>query len=753
MVARGDIMTQAQMDDLADLANTKMPAGAVGYVQLSDPFEFAYIDNDLEPPANLIGSLVYTGVSSGAVDSWYLVRVYTYKDVGGRRHYSGQYAQAGCRIVSADMVTEAHVHWTWDAVTGADGYIIVFTDLSWNTSELGGYPTGNIVFPLWNEVIATEEYDQDDNTTWSDQPPCGYGAWPRMISWIHFWAVGGYTDAGAYDADVANYPLVSGPWVVSIGDVLRITQGYYSDIEYWFPSDGDPITVEHVVEIANKISPWCQVDSSAVSNLVSNLKIKSADGGTLRIYVRWRQTGSATGWSHSVSITTGTATITSETWTEIDNQNLELYAEIELTAAVDQVITFDVTAPDGTVMAHYFPGGVAGTGLIFDESLWSDTDSGIMFWGDVLFDHRDMTPVLADAIHPTQNTYKVTAVEEPDYGFYTFQGIVFMSDGGAGYGHHDDGPVLKASVPGGVWVAKTKPVFAEHTFLDIDLPSYNWVRTLTEYKIAGFGETSMSRGYSDPTSRDGRTTYSRVENPVANGAAVYPVLRDTDTAPAWLYQTDYFYGGEGFVDRPLEPYTYQVMPGQNSTMVFGEDFVICTVPQAGYCVFRITVRTRASAAGVVPTVSSDTDVKVGTFLAGVFVEYETLTILSGESEASMDVFWPVLEVNGSFVGWQSDTSVDVFAQVNFMPQMISDFFPDYDRQTADPQGFLYGDFCGFPYRKFSDDLGIPVIPRAVLRDGNKTNSTWASGYRDAMTVFQPSATIYNDTEAMLNLMP
>lgn len=748
-------MTQAQMDDLADLANTKMPAGAVGYVQLSDPFEFAYIDNDLEPPANLSGSLVYTGISSGAVDSWYLVRVYTYKDVGGRRHYSGQYSQAGCRIREIDMSTEAHVHWTWDAVTGADGYIIVFTDLSWNASELGGYPTGNVVFPRWNEVIAIEEYDQDDNTTWQDQPPCGYGAWPRMISWIHFWAVGGYTDAGAYDADVANYPLVSGPWVVSIGDVLRITQGYYSDIEYWFPSDGDPITVEHVVEIANKICPCCEGDpfAAAVSNLITNFKIKSADGGTLRLYMRWRQTGVATGWAHTLSITTGTAIVNSETWTEIDDSNLELYAVIELTAAIDQVITLDVTAADGTIMSHFGP-GAGNKGLIFDETIWSDASSGAILWGDVLYDHRDMTPVLADAIHPTQNTYKVTPVEEPDYVFYTFQGIVFMDNFSGGYSQHDDGPVLKASASGGVWVATTKPVFAEHTFLDVDLPNYNWVRKLTDYAFNnsyGGGQTTMPRGKTDPSSRDGNATYNTTETPVANVSALYPVIRDTDTPPTFAYVNDYFTGGEGFVDRPVEAYTYQTMPGQN--LSGGEDWVMCTVPQAGYCVFQVTARLRASAAGVVPVASSDTDVKVGTFLAAAFVEYETLTILTGESEVSMDVFWPVLEVNDSFVGWQSDASVEVFARVNFMPQMISDFFPKYDDQNATVYGEIYGDFCGFPYRKFEDDLGAPTIPRAVLRDGNRTNSGWAQGYRDATTLFQPSATIYNDTEAMLNLMP
>lgn len=746
-------MTQAQMDDLADLANTKMPAGAVGYVQLADPFEFAYIDNNLEPPANLSGELVYTGVSSGAVDSWYLVRVYTYKDVGGRRHYSGQYSQAGCRIREVDTSTEAHVHWTWDAVTGADGYIIVFTDLSWNASELGGYPTGNIVFPRWNEVASGEEYDQDENTTWLDQPPCGYGAWPRMLSWIHFWAVGGYTDAGAYNADVANYPVVSGPWVVSVGDTLRLTEGCYTDIEYWHPSEGDDITIEHIVEIANKVAPFCQVDSAATSNLVSDLKIKSADGGTLRLYVRWRQTGSATGWAHTLSITTGTATVTSETWTEIDDKNLELYAEIELTAAVDQVITFDVTAPDGTIMAHVGPGS-GGKGLIFDESLWIDTDSGIMFWGDVLFDHRDMTPVLVDAIHPDQNTYKVAAVEEPLYSFYTLQGIVFMSDGGAGYGQHDDGPVLKASAPGGVWVATTKPVFAEHTFLDVDLPNYNWVRKLTDYAFNnsfGGGQTTMMRGKSDPSSRDGNSTYATTEVPVANVSSLYPAIRDTDAPPTFDYVNDYFTGGEGFVDRPVEAYTYQVMPGQSYTL--GEDWVMCTVPQAGHCVFRVTVRLRANSAGVVPVATADTDVKIGTFLAAAFVEYETLTILTGESEASMDVFWPVLEVNGSFVGWQSDAAVDIFARVNFMPQMVSDFFPKYEDQNGTVYGELYGDFCGFPYRKFEDDLGAPTIPRAVLRDGNRTNSGWAQGYRDAVTLFQPSATIYNDTEAMLDLMP
>jgi hypothetical protein len=165
-------------------------------------------------------------------------------------------------------------------------------------------------------------------------------------------------------------------------------------------------------------------------------------------------------------------------------------------------------------------------------------------------------------------------------------------------------------------------------------------------------------------------------------------------------------------------------------------------PMFGYCVYSLTVRRLpvdngfgVSIAPSVGTSALNVDVGImqgfGWSAKGTFQKIQTLTIPSGQAEVTVSVFLPVL--SGTPLAHNSN-AVSIRASVNFQPQMHSEF----DRNTVKVSGSDYtvGYYSGHPWF-----------------DQNKALLTFIGGEITQPIVLPISATVYNDLEAVLNLLP
>ena len=138
--------------------------------------------------------------------------------------------------------------------------------------------------------------------------------------------------------------------------------------------------------------------------------------------------------------------------------------------------------------------------------------------------------------------------------------------------------------------------------------------------------------------------------------------------------------------------------------------------------------------------------------AGVFEEFQTFTIPSGQGSLRTSVFWPV--TSGTPLAYQCSEPVIARASVNFQPAMNSQYktvsplvFDDFiaGAQTPIPssvtplvngQPQTLRTFCGLPW--YNQNRALLFFKEANLR---------------LPIVLPISAAVYNDLEATLNLLP
>lgn len=856
------------MDALAGLANAKLgPFSGVSSATriFHKPYEFSYFDANVLPPSGVVGVGSADSGSAGYDIGIHVVRVYSFKTISGRKHYSKKFATGWFKVTSA---LNNNITWSWNPPPGgADGYIV----LSGHENLPGGYSerTANFTLPFhnWKEVTSptfftTWEIDyraadgQFITLTNPDYNPINVAPWTREMGLIKN-DIFTLMEAGSFD--ITSDWLLSGPWCVAVGNRLVTnfpaggagTTGarldavcHYRDVEFYYPAAAHAGNVTITRESFTKTQrSGSQLNTPSASYTTGS----GFAGGTVtgKLVVEC-QTGVGA-WTRSLVVVTGVITIVSEVWREI-GQRIECDFVVMLPSGVS-TLRADVSSTGGV------------------NTYWC-------LWAGLEMASVVLTPSSVAGIHPASATAKVV------YGNVVTSVIGFW--GGVVRA------ALRAGSIDGVWVAKTLPVMGVHTFLDQDLPNY----------AAGFRSNFSSSGMGSSGPRSAVPFYlldeqgnviepfvgeeNFVEPAVANRPSLWPVFRDVDflawkvlnpggaKKPVPFYSNGFHSSNrrENVVDNlvnwvqfvpengdsirvsasgnvPVRIYYSTtgaaIDPGNSGTyngyvdtgtLRIPEDFPIATgqnvsfaftavsgtlttvdwryslfashlnydpgilpvffsvggspnqdnidgraanetfsynysagtresfslfehshqIPVSGYCIYEIAVR-RQSVGGNIPTTGTvELAVQVGRMenvtidSAGTFVSMQTVTIPAGQASATVSVFWPVL--GGTPLAYQCAEAVDIAASVNHQPGVITNYDEDSRLYTgfAPPFGYYSkpkGRFSGHPY--FRKDR--------VLRFPNNTYYDWPrNASLNNFVTFPVCATVYNDLEALLNLL-
>jgi hypothetical protein len=518
-VTKGQPILQSEMDDLADLANANM-AGYSGLSYVTPfyrPFQFSYFDDSIDPPENVVGVDYASGELSAGTP--HAVRIHSYKTISGRKHYSRAYATGYFTIISGG------VDWTWDApATGADGYILLNSD----EYVLPGTPLGsNRPFSYWTEVTTNSFTDPGYSSPWTNQGdlfvsnildpnynPVTAGPWVREMGLIKDSI---YNLITSGDVVLTDDFLCSGPWCVAVGHRLVSNLGYnsgtgateqnvishYKDIEFWYPASAHSgsvtVTRESYIESTgpHALHPITSAAMAANTWVLCATGLASAKTVTAKFILEY--TADATSWSHTMSVISGAATITSETWTDL-GYRLECAFVINL------------------------PSGDSEINIVASNATGSRTFNRI-FAGAAL-DTTSLSPSDADVLHPESLGKKIVWGS----GLATTGQVTSFWNGNSNI-------ALRAEDIDGVWVAKTLPVVGELVFLENSLPQFG-AETASYYINFGTEDLPSPRApvplyeiEADGTYLPGAGLSDNFIFPsVANKPSVWPVFRDTE----WL---------------------------------------------------------------------------------------------------------------------------------------------------------------------------------------------------------------------------
>lgn len=491
-VARGDTITQAQLRSLAALANTKL-AGHSKYGWLANPngFEFTEFSESVFPPgrrptvSEFAPDRVVDGVithyaegvgSGGYTDTGHpqIVHVYSYATIDGRKTYSSKYAVG---IVSGEANgLKFTIEWSWDAPTQGvepDGYLISYAHSAnevgpsvgaWAETEStsfvdGGITRGNARGTL-NDPFegAHNGGTEQENLTLSLEKRNPVESAIEERNWLHS-ETGEYLGSGAFPStyvpgqwlselslirafliNTGEYTidtdwLVSGPWCVAVGSVLRceIDQLYYGvtsdqpykDIEYWFAAASDDDVTFEQVHFGNWINGWrTGIPNDASAHTAYGRMVWTLDAGAGETFASSTLLFSVTG---------GSDTIVSQ----------DFYADMDSDGKEIAVLDYEVSVyyePDSTWQFQL-------------ATVAATKDPSLLEWKLVLKTETPVTPTAALALHPTLPVWKAS-----------FSG--YLTETGAN--------AISVRGGDGIWVAKTLPAHAEHSLLQVDLPNYAW---------------------------------------------------------------------------------------------------------------------------------------------------------------------------------------------------------------------------------------------------------------------------------------
>lgn len=241
------------------------------------------------------------------------------------------------------------------------------------------------------------------------------------------------------------------------------------------------------------------------------------------------------------------------------------------------------------------------------------------------------------------------------------------------------------------------------------------------------------------------------------GLAFILLKNPTAAAITFEIRRTFFYVPDGDLPYPGDYPLFR--PTDDSGRAYFEDFSYCLdggnfsvsvqnteIPERGYCVTEILVRRKPVNNGfgiaLAPsTGEAELEIKIGVMRGatdetpGTFIEFTTLTIPADEADSGPQaVFWPV--ILGAPLAYQCDEAVMVFAQCNFQPLILTQFTPVVDANALLPRGT----YSGRPMLAYQD--------YSLFRFASFGNSTPGS----FTVTFPLSATVYNDLEALLNLL-
>ena len=261
--------------------------------------------------------------------------------------------------------------------------------------------------------------------------------------------------------------------------------------------------------------------------------------------------------------------------------------------------------------------------------------------------------------------------------------------------------------------------------------------TISDFDVKGAGGVWQSAAAYDPGfPTDNIVWYVAIQNPT--GAAItanaYIVLVNNGTAPNATFFPTTLDDSNNVVPQQ-EGYSFH-WPDPASS-----DFR--PIPTLGYCVSSINVRRQPVDNGfgilLSPTDgTSDLSVDIGVMAGfgwntpGTFQKLTTIVIPAGQAGATESVFLPVL--SGCPLAYQASEQVMIRSNVNFQPQMHSQFFPV--ETVSGGQPYQIGRYNG-----------------EAWYDKDKAMLTFTNTNPQTPIVLPISSTVLNDLEALLNLLP
>lgn len=542
-VARGEAVTLAKLDELAAFANEKVEASVSPTSAAYDdpPFAFSAFSSDVEPPSGVAAEIVAgTGYEYARR---VLVHVYAYKDVDGRRTYSAKFATGWIKLQANDV--PCNLDWSWTASPSApDGYIVDYRDGGIYTTGIGKWvdvagtsftddwvslndPFLNSSGDLWGGVTsgwmaARNPVDYADYAPGSPEPfywSRQNGPWLRELNMLRNWIF-----------NPANYTpdetwRVSGPWCVSVGPVLRFgdvviegqglanngywspdnlgatvlvsgvgTKGdfytataptgpnatvdgysdwvagdvvwfngtkwevkrpseFYGDIEFWYAQDDDnrsgDIDIYEVKEDLLEFVTGGYYDTVTVAGGYA--------GKTFDAYGKmvFKYTGDSTGYYADFAFTSGLGTVVSQNWTD-DGTYLTLDYRVTFTG--EAVFTASLSVGSTQVWGWFH--GYLRT-VLYQYAVWTTFDMA------GLHPTSSVGMALIDDLSTPRANCITVAPQWVDNAMTELQGV---------------------------WVAKTHPVFGEHSMVQNDLSKYAW--NGANYLNQLYPDTTMIEGAS-----------------------------------------------------------------------------------------------------------------------------------------------------------------------------------------------------------------------------------------------------------------
>ena len=284
---------------------------------------------------------------------------------------------------------------------------------------------------------------------------------------------------------------------------------------------------------------------------------------------------------------------------------------------------------------------------------------------------------------------------------------------------------------------------------DPDVPS--------SYDFSAVGYFTFS-DYAVIADWTGHTAFYAIKNTTASAVSftLRQLVSTKDTLGVYHGDGPTFFATNGD-GRPLpELFSYTTPYNDSCYSRFDGGFHyrhLCVPPQ-GYCVYEVIVRrsgvSNASGISIAPsTGAAALAVSVGLMLgttdavAGTFTELVSITIPAGAAEARQSVFWPV--VRGASLAYQCAEAVQVFPMVNFQPWACSTLVPPDEPNDPDAR------FSGDPYFPGSNSPYF-TTSKPLLKFTNLFAPQSLSVTTEKIVLPVHSA-IYNDMEAVLNLLP
>lgn len=459
MIAPGKDVALADVRAIVTEANTKLapadPYGAGG--QFDD-------SANLAAPKNIVGVIAYSPPGSPQYEAPDLeVAVFVYPHGTDEDGVTGWGDAAGYGSVTSDASSRAFkVGWSWDAVDGADGYLVVLV------KGFGG--GGQEIIASYYQQVALPALDDDGN------------GW--KVTWPFQYDLAGFSNTGDLPSPVA-----------ALQELNRIRKDVIAQI---FDEPTSPVYLSRDALVSDPqvvgVNPPPERAASGKLYLFRGTKYKSTSPGPELPAAGWLPVFKGIKFAFALAdeaLLWGSDDITNDNpWITGETDAIEAFygskiLEFNLTGVytgslpdVTFTTTFNCHCPVDATAWIVFRIPLAAGGyerqVVQQDLAAGDTAvpfsvTGAYNGGEVtivaefFFKATFARAVNAASVHPSSDVIELTIddVADPD-------DLLFTLNGHGGY------PYVAANVPAmkGCWIARTLPTPGLNVYLDVDFPTY-----------------------------------------------------------------------------------------------------------------------------------------------------------------------------------------------------------------------------------------------------------------------------------------